>query len=76
MNTESLTIESLTKDRIVFRLKNVPLSYANSLRRIIISEVPTMAIEFVNIKENTSPVHDEYIAHRMGLLPLQSSTVD
>jgi len=35
-----------------------------------------MAIEFVNIKENTSSVHDEYIAHRMGLIPLYSSTVD
>ena len=57
-------------------MKNVPTYYANTLRRIIISEVPTMAIEFVNIIENTSPVHDEYIAHRLGLLPLISNTVE
>ncbi len=54
----------------------MPLSYANTLRRIIISEVPTIAIEFVNTKENTSPVHDEYLGHRLGLIPLISSTVD
>ena len=61
-----LEIESSTEEKIVFRLKNVNKAYANSLRRIILSEVPTMAIEFVKIKINTSPLHDEFIAHRLG----------
>lgn len=73
---QPLTIESLTDSTIKFRLKGVPLSYANTLRRIIICEVPTMAIEFVNIKENTSPLHDEFLAHRLGLIPLYSNTVE
>lgn len=71
-----LKIESLTSTTIKFHLGNVPLYYANALRWVIISEVPTMAIEFVNVKENTSPVHDEYIAHWLGLIPLASHTVD
>lgn len=62
----TLTIENSSKDKIVFRLKNVSKAYANSMRRIIISEIPTMAIEFVKIKINTSPLHDEFIAHRLG----------
>ena len=61
-----LVIESSSEEKIVFRLSNVNKAYANSLRRIILSEVPTMAIEFVKIKINTSPLHDEFIAHRLG----------
>jgi DNA-directed RNA polymerase II subunit RPB3 len=64
--TPKLTIENSSAEKIVFRLKNVNKAYANSMRRIIMSEVPTMAIEFVKIKINTSPLHDEFIAHRLG----------
>ena len=43
---------------------------ANALRRILIAEIPTMAIEKVEMWQNTSIIPDENLAHRMGLIPL------
>ena len=59
-----------------FELTNTELSVANALRRIIIAEVSTMAIDLVQVKENTSVLNDEFIAHRIGLVPIVSESVD
>ena len=58
-------------DRLRFRVENIDVAIANTLRRIMISEVPSMAIELVKIINNTSCLNDEYIAHRLGLIPLR-----
>ena len=69
-------IIDLQSDSIEFRLKNADLAFANSLRRVIISEVPTMAIDMVQVTENTSPLFDEFVVHRLGLVPLISEDID
>ncbi|GKT33130.1 DNA-directed RNA polymerases I and III subunit AC40 like protein [Aduncisulcus paluster] len=60
----------ISDDLFEFDMKGVDASVANALRRIMIAEVPTMAIERVIIHNNTSILHDEVLAHRLGLIPL------
>lgn len=45
-------------------------SYVNTLRRLIINRVPTLAMEDIEIKHNNSVLYDEVLAHRLGLIPL------
>lgn len=69
-----------TKDesrfQLSFRLSDTDVSMANAIRRTMIAEVPTMAINLVTVYENTSALADEYIVHRLGLIPLHSENVD
>jgi len=53
-----------------FDLVGCDPSFANALRRILIAEVPTVAIEHVFMVNNTSIIADEVLAHRLGLVPL------
>jgi DNA-directed RNA polymerase subunit D len=55
-----------------FVLSGITPTFANTLRRLIMSEVPTMAIDEVIIIENTTPLYDEIVAHRLGLIPLKT----
>jgi len=69
-----ITIKEKRKTRIgeefIFSLK-APISFSNAIRRIMISEVPTYAIEDVYIYENSSSMDDEILAHRLGLIPIK-----
>lgn len=54
-----------------FSLVGVDASVANAFRRILIAEIPTVAIEYVFMNNNTSVIQDEVLAHRLGLIPLK-----
>ncbi|KAI8984533.1 DNA-directed RNA polymerase [Mycotypha africana] len=64
--------QRLSKHSCEFDLIGVDASIANAFRRIMIAEVPTMAIEKVYVQNNTSIIHDEVLAHRLGLIPIKA----
>src|SRR3989338_5711334 len=47
---------------------------ANSIRRYV-GQIPVLAIDEVEISRNDSPLYDETIAHRLGLIPITSNKV-
>lgn len=70
--TPNLRITEIRDDYMTFELSDTDISMANSLRRIMMAEVPTLAIDLVEFEDNTSVLIDEFIAHRLGLIPLRS----
>jgi len=50
----------------------VDASIANAFRRILLAEIPTMAIERVFVNNNTGVIQDEVLAHRVGLIPIKA----
>ncbi|GAA5820971.1 hypothetical protein JCM10212_001592 [Sporobolomyces blumeae] len=65
-----VAVNSLSQSAIEFDLVGVDASVANAIRRIVIAEVPTVAIETVYVWNNTSIIQDEVLAQRLGLIPL------
>ena len=72
MLKEKIEILESSPRRLVLYIEGFPLEYVSALRRISLSEVPTMAIEWVNIYRNDSAMFNEVLAHRLGLLVLRS----
>lgn len=58
--------------KISFIIKDTTPSFVNTIRRVMMEEVPTMAIEEIEFKKNNSILYDEMVAHRLGLTPLKT----
>ena len=52
-----------TNDFMRFIVKGVNAPFVNALRRIMLTEVPVMAIDEIVILENSSILNDEILAH-------------
>jgi DNA-directed RNA polymerase subunit D len=66
----SLEVISKDNQKIVVKLKGMPLQYSNALRRVCLNGVPVFAVDTVDIIENSSVLPDEGLAHRLGLIPI------
>lgn len=111
-NQPRVLLRKLNETDAVFQLSGVETGYANSLRRVMMADVPTICeyfywldeihchrssspwdyykarlnsrwkradsfigIDQVLFTQNTSPVPDEMLAHRLGMVPLISRNV-
>ena len=72
MTSAAIEVLENVNDKVVIRFINAPRQYVNAIRRLSINEVPTLAIDDVVILENSSVMHDEAVAHRLGLIPLRT----
>ncbi|TID24348.1 V-type proton ATPase subunit B [Venturia nashicola] len=71
-----VSITAIDDWAVKMTLTDMDLSLVNSLRRIMLSEIPTMAIDLVEVETNTSVLADEFICHRLGLVPLSAHAID
>ncbi|MCC7552343.1 DNA-directed RNA polymerase subunit D [Candidatus Micrarchaeota archaeon] len=62
------------EDEKVLKLKveDLEVGTLNSIRRYIIGQVPTFAIDSITIYDNSTYMFDEFIAHRIGQIPLKT----
>lgn len=67
-----IDVKEKTDNELTFTVDGVDVSFINAIRRICTVEVPTMAIDYVSIFKNDSTLFDEVLAHRLGLVPLET----
>ncbi|MEM4335535.1 MAG: DNA-directed RNA polymerase subunit D [Candidatus Anstonellales archaeon] len=61
-----------TPERVELVFEDIPYYIANIIRRYCISGVPVYAIDSVVFYQNNSSFFDEYIAHRIGMIPIRT----
>lgn len=87
MTSSVLTIqhvETTPTDSVRFKLINSYLGLANSLRRTLLSKIPVCTFDdtwnddetkrSIIVHENTSGIHNEFLAHRLSLVPIRMNT--
>lgn len=67
----------INNEKISFDLinisKEIKISLANAIRRTIISDITTYAIHDVTFFENTSMLNNQFLKHRLNLIPIISN---
>src|SRR3989338_11597011 len=64
--------EEQKKSKLVLLFKECDEVFANTVRRLILEEVPTLAVEDLEIKDNSSALYDEMLALRLALIPIKT----
>uniref|UniRef100_A0A8C4WZT6 DNA-directed RNA polymerases I and III subunit RPAC1 n=1 Tax=Eptatretus burgeri TaxID=7764 RepID=A0A8C4WZT6_EPTBU len=67
-----IDVLKMSAEEIEFDMIGIDAAIANAFRRILLAEVPTMAVEKVFLYNNTSIIQDEILAHRLGLVPFRA----
>jgi DNA-directed RNA polymerase subunit D len=65
-----VTIQEMTQRKARLFIEDSAPYFVNSLRRVLVSELPRLAINNVVLYDNNSGLFDEIVSHRIGLLPV------
>jgi len=65
-----IQVKELKPKKGIIRFEDTQPYFVNSLRRIMVSELPKLAVDNVIIYDNTSALFDEIISHRLGFIPI------
>jgi DNA-directed RNA polymerase subunit D len=63
-------VKELKPKKAIIKVEDTKPYFLNSLRRVMLSELPKLAVDDVVIYDNTSALFDEIISHRLGLIPI------
>jgi DNA-directed RNA polymerase subunit L len=71
-----MSIKNVKKsdNTISVELIDYDISYANGLRRTLISKIPTYAINNISVIKNTTSFNNDYIKNRLELIPIKSDS--
>lgn len=64
------------EQELIARFKNVSLSYINTIRKLIFTDVASVAFDYIEITNNTTIMPNEQLQHLIGLLPLQVQNIE
>jgi DNA-directed RNA polymerase subunit L len=56
--------------------KGYPATFVNSIRRILLADIPTVVVRDVEILENTTQIPHEMMKHRVEMLPVNINPSD
>lgn len=83
MMNPKINVISEESNVLKFTMSNIHFSLANSLRRIVLSEIPTLVFRAfphseskINIIVNTGRLNNEIIKQRLGCIPIHMTDVD
>ncbi len=67
--------------RVTFDILNTDLAIVNGIRRTMLSDIPTVGFlgegePTVHIDKNTGAIHNEFMAHRIGMIPIHMTEED
>ena len=67
-----MEIKKLSEENGVLKLliKDMDIAFINAIRRTAMEDVPVLAIEKIRIYENNGVIFDEFLGHRLGMLPI------
>jgi DNA-directed RNA polymerase subunit D len=65
-----IKVSDMKPKKAVIEFEDSDPYFVNSIRRVMLAELPKLAIDDVVIYDNTSALFDEIISHRLGLVPI------